>query len=109
MDPADKKKADLEKDPDMVKLIKSMKMKVPMLNLYQKVKAEGRFQMEDVLLFASDGQKSELGKIMAADAPKPKSADELALEKKVRMERMAKAKEDKANKAPRELTMLEQI
>jgi hypothetical protein len=55
MDPADKHKADLEKNPDMAKLIKSMKMKVPMLNLYQKVKAEGRFQMEDVLLFASDG------------------------------------------------------
>ena len=55
MDPADKKKADLEKNPEMAKLIKMMKMKVPMLNLYQKVKAEGLFQIEDVLLVATDG------------------------------------------------------
>jgi hypothetical protein len=49
-------------------------------------------------------------KAPAADATKPKSADEIAAEKKERQERMAKAKADReAAKANKQLSKLEEI
>ena len=61
-------------------------MKAPIINIVQKIKAEGKFEVEDFLLFASDKEKETvekagLGSSPAADAPKPKSPEELAKEK----------------------------
>jgi len=110
MNPTDKKKAELEKDPEFAKIVKSLKMKAPLQQIIQKVKAEGRFQVEDVLLFASEGEKAKVKKLglLAVDAPK--SAADTAAEKKERQERMAKAAIEKLKKAANKpMTMLEQI
>lgn len=71
MNPTDKRKAELEKDPDFAKVVKSLKMKAPLQQIIQKVKAEGRFQVDDILLFASEGEIAKVKKLglLSAEAP----------------------------------------
>ena len=61
-------------------------MKAPIIQIVNKIKAEGKFDVQDFLLFASDKEretveKAGLSSSAPADAPKPKSAAELAKEK----------------------------
>lgn len=108
MSPTDKRKAELEKDPEFAKIVKSLKMKAPLQQIIQKVKAEGQFQVEDVLLFASDGEKAKVEKLGLLSAEAPKSAADAAAEKKERQERMARAAAEKLKKAANKpMTMLE--
>ena len=112
MSPADQKKAELLKDPDFAKIVKSLKMKAPIQQIITKVKAEGRFKVEDVLLFATEGEVKrvqEMG-LLGEPAKAPKSAAEAAAEKKERQERMAKAAIDKAEKlANKPMSQLEMV
>lgn len=88
MSPEEQKKAQLLEDLDFAKIVKSMKMRAPIQQIVTKVKAEGRYSIEDVLLFASEGEKATVQKMGmgagAAAEAKPKSAAEAAAEKKER-------------------------
>lgn len=54
MSAGDKKKAELEKDPEFAKIVKSLRMKAPLAQILNKVKAEGKFDVEDILLFCEE-------------------------------------------------------
>ena len=83
MSPEDQKKAQLMEDPDFAKIVKSLQMKAPLLQIVNKIKAEGKYQIEDLQLFMDSYEKAKVQDILA-DAPKPKNASEVAAEKEER-------------------------
>lgn len=62
-DPAQAKKEKLENDPDFKKVLKALKMGVPPLQLRLKLRAEGKFDPDDLLIFLDSGQIAQLKKI----------------------------------------------
>ena len=63
LDPVEAKKEELLADPAFAKFVKLYKMKVPLLNIRLQMKAGGIFDPDDILIFASKGDISNLKKI----------------------------------------------
>ena len=62
MSPLDKRKAELEADPDFKKYVRSHKMKIPLVSIRQKMVIEGKFDQDDILMWATAGEIATLKK-----------------------------------------------
>ena len=52
MTPEDKKREQLKADPEFARFIKVLKVKVPLLSIRNQIRAGGKFDPDDILLFA---------------------------------------------------------
>lgn len=50
-------------DPNFAKLVKGYKMKIPLLQLRNNMRAQGIYDPDDILLFASESDIANLKKI----------------------------------------------
>lgn len=60
VDPDEAKRAELMEKPDFAKLVKLMKMKVPLQSILNQVRAAGIYTDDEVLLFVTPGDISKL-------------------------------------------------
>lgn len=63
MDPEQQKKDELENNPDFKKILKALKMGVPVLQVRNNIRMQGKFDPDDLLMFCSSDQIMTLKKL----------------------------------------------
>ena len=63
MDPEQQKKDELENNPDFKKILKALKMGVPVLQVRNNIRMQVKFDPDDLLMFCSSDQIMTLKKL----------------------------------------------
>ena len=63
LNPIDARKEELMGDPDFAKFVKAYKVKVPLLQLRNQIRSTGKYDADDILMWATVGEIENLKKI----------------------------------------------